>query len=50
MIVLTYVAYALCAVMMSACISNFGVCTVIGSKVRVSTIVLINTHSHDVGT
>ena len=37
--VVTYVAYFLCAVMTSACISNFGVRTVVGSKIGAHTIV-----------
>ena len=38
-LVVTYVDYVLCAAIMSACISTFGVYIVIGSKIGVRTIV-----------
>ena len=41
--VITYVAYVLCAVMMSAYMSTFGVHTVIGSKIGVHTKIGSNT-------
>ena len=40
--VVTYVAYVLCAVMLSSCISTFGVRIVIESNIGVRTIVRSN--------
>ena len=48
--VVMYVSYVLCAVMTSACMSTFGLHTVMGSKIRVRTIVGSNTPLHTVGT
>ena len=48
--VVTYVAYILCAVMKSACISTFGVRTFMGSNIEVYTIVRNNTPSHNADT
>ena len=44
--VVTYVAYVSCIVTESACISTFGVRTVMGNKIGVRTIVRSNTPSH----
>ena len=42
--VIMYVDYFLCAVMMSVCIITSRVCTVMGSKIRVRTIVGSNSY------
>ena len=48
--VVMYVAYVLCATMTSLFMSTFGVCTVMGSKIRVRTIFGSNTLLHAAGT
>ena len=45
-LVVTYVAYVLCNVMTSACMSNLWLRTVMGSNIRVGTIVGINNHNY----
>ena len=48
--VVTYLDYVLCDIMTSACISTFGVHTVIGSKIVLRTIVGSNTLLQATGT